>query len=111
MMRERRSPSARRGLDELLLLERQEARPHDAGDAQPTGEAEHEDDRVLAAAEDVAIATARTMYGMARKMSVRRMITVSLKPPKKPAIAPRNTPMSSDIAVAMMPMRSETRAP
>ena len=48
---------------------------------------------------------------MARKTSVRRMITVSLTPLKKPAMAPRNTPMISDIAVAMMPMRSEMRAP
>ena len=59
----------------------------------------------------VAIATASTMYGMARKTSVRRMIRLSLTPLKKPAIAPRNTPMISDIAVAMMPMRSEIRAP
>jgi hypothetical protein len=36
---------------------------------------------------------------------------VSDTPPKNPASAPRSTPMTSEMKVAMKPMRSDTRAP
>ena len=36
----------------------------------------------------VAMAMASTMYGMARKMSVMRISSVSVAPPTKPAMAP-----------------------
>ena len=52
----------RRGrLHVLELLQGQEARSHDAADAEPAGEAEHEDHRVLARPRTEAMATASTM--------------------------------------------------
>ncbi len=48
---------------------------------------------------------------MARKMSVIRMIIVSMNPPKKPATAPSSSPIVSAMAVAPMPIFSDTRAP
>ena len=48
---------------------------------------------------------------MARKTSTIRVMPVSVTPPKKPAMAPRVTPMSSESVVARIPMRSDTRAP
>ena len=59
----------------------------------------------------VATAMARMMYGIARKMSVNRMIRLSVRPPANPAMAPRTRPMTSAIPVAMKPTRSEIRAP
>ena len=40
-----------------------------------------------------------------------RMIRVSVLPPKNPAMAPSHSPMTSDMAVAMKPIRSDIRAP
>ena len=57
------------------------------------------------------MAMARMMYGIARKMSVKRMMMLSVQPPKNPEIAPTTTPMTSAIAVATIPILSETRAP
>jgi hypothetical protein len=48
---------------------------------------------------------------MARKTSTRRVIAVSVQLPKKPAMAPSVTPMSSEMTVARIPMRRDTRAP
>jgi hypothetical protein len=58
-----------------------------------------------------AMATARTMYGMARNTSMIRVISVSLQPRKNPAMAPRITPITSNSTVARMPIFSDTRAP
>ena len=41
-----------------------------------------------------AIAIARMMYGIERKTSVKRIITVSVAATKNPAIAPNRTPMA-----------------
>jgi hypothetical protein len=58
-----------------------------------------------------AMATASTMYGMERNTSITRLMTVSVLPLKKPATAPRSSPMTTEMAVAAKPMRSDTRAP
>ena len=48
---------------------------------------------------------------MARNTSITRVMTVSVMPPKKPANAPNSRPMMTEMAVAVKPMRSDTRAP
>ncbi len=59
----------------------------------------------------VAMATARTKYGIDKKMSTMRMISESVRPPKNPEIAPNVTPISRASNVDRMPIFSETRAP
>jgi hypothetical protein len=59
----------------------------------------------------VAMTMASTMYGIANRMSVIRMAKPSSAPPKKPAAAPKVTPMTSEMTVARMPIRKEIRAP
>ncbi len=51
MIRVRLNPSARAASTYSSLLQAEEARPHDAADRQPPGDAEDDDDRVLAAPE------------------------------------------------------------
>lgn len=59
----------------------------------------------------VAMETARMTYGIDRKMSTNRIISVSTMPPKNPATAPNVVPIASEIAVASTPTFSEIRAP
>ncbi len=56
-------------------------------------------------------AIAITRYGMAKKMSVIRMITSSSAPPKYPARTPRKIPMRRLAATTTTPMRNALRVP
>ncbi len=51
------------------------------------------------------------MIGRAKKMSPRRAITVSTQPPKKPARAPRVTPMISTEITENTPTISDAWVP
>ena len=103
MIRVRREPEGAGGLDVLELLERQEARPHDAAIASHPVSPSTRITVFTLRPRTVAMATARMTYGIDRKMSVNRMISVSTMPPKKPATAPRSRPIDSAISVARMP--------
>ncbi len=49
--------------------------------------------------------------GMESMMSIRRMITLSVLPPKNPDIEPSRSPIDTPTLTATTPMRSEKRAP
>jgi len=49
--------------------------------------------------------------GSPKKMSVTRAMSTSNQPPKKPASAPRTTPMRVEPPTTTKPMIIETRAP
>ncbi len=51
------------------------------------------------------------MNGIEYNTSTMRIIKLSTQPPKYPAIAPYETPITSDTSVATSPTISETRAP
>ena len=53
------------------------------------------------------IMTITKKIGSDRTMSTKRMMRLSTQPPKKPAIAPRVTPIDAMIATAMKPMKSD----
>ena len=58
-----------------------------------------------------ASASASTMYGKASTASVNRASTVSMIPPKYPAMSPTVTPSTEAISVVTMPTNSEMRTP
>src|SRR5690625_4697905 len=54
---------------------------------------------------------ARSTAGKANSRSMRRMITSSVQPPKKPARAPSRTPAKVEMLTAMSATRTDTAAP
>ncbi len=49
--------------------------------------------------------------GVVWNSSTRRIRTVSIRPPKKPAVAPTTMPIASPMVAEAMPTSSEARAP
>ena len=75
------------------------------------GDANDDDDRILAAPEHGGDGDGEDEVGIERKMSTMRIISESVRPPKKPDSAPNVTPISSARSVERTPIFSETRAP
>jgi hypothetical protein len=63
--------------------------------------------RPIAAATPIA----RSRLGMASIMSMNRMITVSTRPPRAPAVPPNTSPTNAPNSSDASPMTSEVRAP
>lgn len=53
----------------------------------------------------------RSRCGKARNRSIRRLMTMSTFPPKKPAAAPRIVPSTTETSVASSAIVSDTWAP
>ena len=56
-------------------------------------------------------ASATSTTGMLRRVVIKKLMIMSVRPPKYPAATPRVVPISPDINIAEMPISNEMRAP
>ena len=71
-----------RGQHEIAFTQAEHIRPDDAGIARPDGDADHDDDRLQARAEDRRQGDSSTSSGKAIRVSVMRESSESIQPPK-----------------------------